>query len=268
MNSAVNPEVPITAWATRARRAAKSAIPSLRRSAARGTGEPSDQAANSRAVPAATVRAPAAATRPAIASPAPATHSGYIHQLRRRRCAAAKLRTTQGCRRSDLPDRVERCLRPTRPTVLPGFLMFVRRRHRPRATLAGGSAPVHGPPGPVQPTAHRPAPNLISWTALARRAQAAPFATGSLAQLPSPGAGPAVCARHRLVRRRVRDRVHPAVAVQSFEPAQVHPGDTGRDPPHRPSPAVLDGPPPQTQLEGSERRIAGAPAAFARFEND
>src|SRR5580693_10091697 len=167
MNSAVNPEVPITAWATRARRAAKSAIPSLRRSAARGTGEPSDQAANSRAVPAATVRAPAAATRPAIASPAPATHSGYIHQLRRRRCAAAKLRTTQGCRRSDLPDRVERCLRPTRPTVLPGFLMFVRRRHRPRATLAGGSAPVHGPPGPVQPAAHPSAPKLISWTALA-----------------------------------------------------------------------------------------------------
>ena len=63
-----------------------------------------------------------------------------------------------------------------------------------------------------------------------RRDQAAPFATGSLARLPSPGAGPAVPARHRLVRRRARDRVHPAVAVQPLEPAQVHPGDTGRDP--------------------------------------
>src|SRR5580700_3749705 len=45
--------------------------------------------------------------------------------------------------------------------------MFVRRRHRPRATLAGASAPVHGPPGAVQPAAHPPAPKLISWTALA-----------------------------------------------------------------------------------------------------
>jgi hypothetical protein len=67
--SAVNPEVPITAWATRARRAAKSAIPSQRWSAACGTDEPSDQAANNRAVPAATVRAPAATTRPAICTP-------------------------------------------------------------------------------------------------------------------------------------------------------------------------------------------------------
>ena len=58
-----------------------------------------------------------------------------------------------------------------------------------------------------------------------RRDQVVLFATGSLAQLPSPGAGPAVCARHRLVRRRVRDRVHPAVAVQSFGPTQVHPGE-------------------------------------------
>src|SRR5271170_3967481 len=40
--------------------------------------------------------------------------------------------------------------------------MFVRRRHRPRATLAGASAPAHAPPRPVQP-----APKLISWTALA-----------------------------------------------------------------------------------------------------
>jgi len=83
MNSSVNPEVNRTTWATRARRAAKSAIPSQRRSAASGTGEPSDQAANRRAVPAATVRAPAAATRPAIGSPAPSTHSGYVHQLQR-----------------------------------------------------------------------------------------------------------------------------------------------------------------------------------------
>src|ERR1700730_2769307 len=45
--------------------------------------------------------------------------------------------------------------------------MFVRRRHRPRATLAGASAAVHGPPHPVQPAAHPPAPRFISWTALA-----------------------------------------------------------------------------------------------------
>jgi glutamate:GABA antiporter len=41
--------------------------------------------------------------------------------------------------------------------------MFVRRRHRPRATLAGASAPAR----PVQSAAHSPAPKLISWTALA-----------------------------------------------------------------------------------------------------
>src|SRR6202045_611634 len=49
--------------------------------------------------------------------------------------------------------------------------MFVRRRRRPRATLAGASAPVHGPPRPAQPAAHPPvrppAPKFISWTALA-----------------------------------------------------------------------------------------------------
>src|SRR5271168_3751736 len=45
--------------------------------------------------------------------------------------------------------------------------MFVRRRHRLRATLSAARAPVHGPPGPVQAAAHPPAPKLISWTALA-----------------------------------------------------------------------------------------------------
>ena len=40
--------------------------------------------------------------------------------------------------------------------------MFVRKRRRPRATLANASAPAHAPPRPVQP-----APKLISWTALA-----------------------------------------------------------------------------------------------------
>jgi glutamate:GABA antiporter len=44
---------------------------------------------------------------------------------------------------------------------------FVRRRHRPRATLAKATAPVHGPPRPVWPTAHPAAPTFISWTALA-----------------------------------------------------------------------------------------------------
>ena len=43
--------------------------------------------------------------------------------------------------------------------------MFVRRRHRPRATLAGASAPAHAPPRQVRPAAA--APKLISWTALA-----------------------------------------------------------------------------------------------------
>ena len=41
--------------------------------------------------------------------------------------------------------------------------MFVRRRRRPRATLAKASAPAHGPPRPAQ----SPAPRPISWTALA-----------------------------------------------------------------------------------------------------
>jgi hypothetical protein len=41
--------------------------------------------------------------------------------------------------------------------------MFVRRRRRPRATLAKASAPAHGAPRPAQPSALRP----ISWTALA-----------------------------------------------------------------------------------------------------
>ena len=41
--------------------------------------------------------------------------------------------------------------------------MFVRRRRRPRATLAKASAPAHGPPRPAQSSAPRP----ISWTALA-----------------------------------------------------------------------------------------------------
>ncbi len=45
--------------------------------------------------------------------------------------------------------------------------MFVRKRRRPRATLANATAPVHGPPRPVQSAAHPPAPRLISWTALA-----------------------------------------------------------------------------------------------------
>ena len=41
--------------------------------------------------------------------------------------------------------------------------MFVRRRRRPRATLAKASAPAHGLPRPAQ----SPAPRPISWTALA-----------------------------------------------------------------------------------------------------
>src|SRR5579859_154433 len=81
MNSAVTPAVNMTAWYTRARRAAKSAIPSQRWSAASGTGEPSDQAADNRAVPAATVRAPAADTHPAPGSTV--THPGYVHRLQR-----------------------------------------------------------------------------------------------------------------------------------------------------------------------------------------
>jgi amino acid transporter len=40
--------------------------------------------------------------------------------------------------------------------------MFVRRRRRPRATLAKASVPAHRPPSPAQP----PAPRFISWTAL------------------------------------------------------------------------------------------------------
>jgi amino acid transporter len=52
--------------------------------------------------------------------------------------------------------------------------MFVRRRRRPRATLAQAAAPAPGPPRPVPgpprpapPAAHPPASKLISWTALA-----------------------------------------------------------------------------------------------------
>jgi glutamate:GABA antiporter len=41
--------------------------------------------------------------------------------------------------------------------------MFVRRRRRPRATLAKATAP----PSQVQPAARRSGPKLISWTALA-----------------------------------------------------------------------------------------------------
>ncbi len=44
--------------------------------------------------------------------------------------------------------------------------MFVRRRRHPRKTLARASAPAHGQPRPLQPSAHRPAPKLIGWTAL------------------------------------------------------------------------------------------------------
>jgi glutamate:GABA antiporter len=44
---------------------------------------------------------------------------------------------------------------------------FVRRRHRPRATLAKAAAQVHGAPRRVPPAAHPSAPRLISWTALA-----------------------------------------------------------------------------------------------------
>jgi len=43
--------------------------------------------------------------------------------------------------------------------------MFVRRRHRPRAALAGAKVP--GPPRLAQPPARPKAPKLISWTALA-----------------------------------------------------------------------------------------------------
>src|SRR5260370_39769062 len=45
--------------------------------------------------------------------------------------------------------------------------MFVRRRRRPRATLAGAVAPAHGPPRPARPAVHPSAPRLISWPALA-----------------------------------------------------------------------------------------------------
>jgi hypothetical protein len=45
--------------------------------------------------------------------------------------------------------------------------MFVRRRRRPRATLAKAIAPVPGPQRPVSSAAHQPAPKFIRWTALA-----------------------------------------------------------------------------------------------------
>src|SRR6516225_10842474 len=44
--------------------------------------------------------------------------------------------------------------------------MFVRRRRRPRATLAKAVAPGPGAPRPGQPARHAPAPKVISWTAL------------------------------------------------------------------------------------------------------
>jgi glutamate:GABA antiporter len=44
--------------------------------------------------------------------------------------------------------------------------MFVRRRRRPRATLARAAAPAHDPPRPGQPAAQPPR-KLISWTTLA-----------------------------------------------------------------------------------------------------
>ena len=45
--------------------------------------------------------------------------------------------------------------------------MFIRRRRRPRATLATASAPGPGAPRPVQPARHPSAPKVIRWTALA-----------------------------------------------------------------------------------------------------
>src|SRR6516165_10585190 len=45
--------------------------------------------------------------------------------------------------------------------------MFVRRRRRPRATLATAMAPGPGAPRPGQPARHAPTPKVISWTALA-----------------------------------------------------------------------------------------------------
>src|SRR5271169_5452690 len=45
--------------------------------------------------------------------------------------------------------------------------MFVRRRRRPRATLAMAVAPVHGPPRPVPPAAKAPPRRYLSWTVLA-----------------------------------------------------------------------------------------------------
>jgi amino acid transporter len=45
--------------------------------------------------------------------------------------------------------------------------MFVRRRRRPRATLAHASAAVHRPQRPARPAAPQPAPRFVSWTALA-----------------------------------------------------------------------------------------------------
>jgi hypothetical protein len=63
MRVAVRPSVKNRDCDTLARRAARSAAPSQRRSGASGSGEPVHHAASSRAVPAATVRAAAAATR-------------------------------------------------------------------------------------------------------------------------------------------------------------------------------------------------------------
>ncbi len=61
--------------------------------------------------------------------------------------------------------------------------MFVRKRRHPRAALARASAPAHGPPRQVQPTARPPAPKLISWTALALLTVASVGNLGSAAPL-------------------------------------------------------------------------------------
>ena len=79
-----------------------------------------------------------------------------------------------------------------------------------------------------------------------RRDEAAPFATGSSARVPSPGAGPAMHPRRRLVRGRARDRVHPSVAVRPLAPPRLRRPDPGRDSRRRYCSAAADGPTPQT----------------------
>jgi len=61
--------------------------------------------------------------------------------------------------------------------------MFVQRRRRPRATPTRASAPVDGPPRPVQPAARPRAPRLISWTSLALLTVASVGNLGSAAPL-------------------------------------------------------------------------------------